>query len=83
MSSSRPRCLQVLEQRGGGLIDVAALVGELAVDGDVLVPAAVEELHEADAAFEQAAGEQAVGGVAAGFVDVGAVGFDDVRPARR
>ena len=70
--------LEVVEQGGGGLVDVAALVGELALDGDVLVPAAVEELHEADAALEQAAAEQAVGGVAAGFVDVGAVAFDDV-----
>ncbi len=65
--------LEVFQQRGGGLVDVAALVGQLPRDGDVLVPAAVEELHEADAALEQPAGEQAVGGVAAGFVDFGAV----------
>ena len=65
--------LQVFEECGGGLVDVAALVGQLAVDGDVLVPAAVEELHEADAALDEPAAEQAVGGVAAGFVDVGAV----------
>ena len=70
--------LEVVEQRGGGLVDVAALVGQLALDRDVLVPAAVEELHEADAALEQAAGQEAVRGVAAGFVDVGAVGFDGV-----
>ena len=68
--------LQVLDQRGGGLVDVAALVRELARDGDVLVPAAMEELHEADAALEQAAGEQAVGGVAAGLAHLGAVGLE-------
>ena len=46
---------EVVEQGGGGLVDVAALIGELAFDRDVLVPAAVEELDEADAALEQAA----------------------------
>ncbi len=65
--------LQVVEQCGGGLVDVVALIGELPLDRDVLVPAAVEELHEADAALEQAAAHEAVGGVAAGFVDFGAV----------
>ena len=59
--------LQVLDQGGGGLVDVVALVGELALDRDVLVPAAVEELHEADVALEQAAGEEAVRRVAAGL----------------
>ena len=83
VSSSRPRCLQVFEERGGGLVDVAALVRQLPGDGDVLVPAAVEELHEADVALEQPAGEQAVRGVAAGFVHVGAVGFEDRRRIRR
>ena len=69
---------EVVDEGGGGLVDVAALVGELAFDGDVLVPAAVEELDEADAALEQPAGHEAVGGVAAGFVDFGAVAVDDV-----
>ena len=48
--------LQVLDQGGGRLVDVVALVGQLTREGDVLVPAAVEELDEADVAFEQAAG---------------------------
>ena len=48
--------LQVLHQRRGRLIDVAALVRQLPRDGDVLVPAAVEELHEPHAALEQPPG---------------------------
>ena len=74
---------EVFEQGGGGLVDVAALVGQLPCDGDVLVPAAVEELHEADVALEQPAGQQAVGGVAAGFVDFGAVAVDESLRIRR
>ena len=42
----------------------------------MLVPAAVEELNEADVALEEAAGEEAVGGVGAGLADLGAVGVD-------
>jgi hypothetical protein len=47
---------EVFQQGSGGLIHVFALVRELALDGDVLVPAAVEELDEADAALQQASG---------------------------
>src|SRR5207245_4517513 len=45
-----------------GLVDVAALVGQ--VDGEVkmLVPAAVEDLDEAHAALGEAASQQATGG---------------------
>ena len=68
--------LQVLDQRGGGLIDVVALVGELARDRDMLVPAAMEQLHEPDVALEQAAGEEAIRRIAAGLAHLGAVGLD-------
>ena len=62
MSSSRPRCFRSRDQRGGGLIGVAALAGDLRGQVRVLVPAAVEELDEAHAALGQPARQQAVGG---------------------
>ena len=64
---------EIHDERGGGLVGVAALVGELFGDGDVLVPAAVEELDETHAALGEAAGEQAVGGVGAGLAGLRAV----------
>ena len=49
----------------------------------MLVPAAVEELDEPDAALGQPAGQQAVGGEACpGLRDVGAVQLEDVLAAR-
>src|SRR4051794_20324422 len=66
---------EVFEQGGRWLIDVAALVGKLTGDGDVLVPAAMKELHEADVALDEAAGKEAVGGVTARAMHVGAVAF--------
>ena len=66
--------LQVFDQGGRRLVDVVALVGQLTREGDVLVPTAVEELDEADVAFEQAAGQQAVGRIGARAGDLGAVG---------
>ena len=69
VSSSRPRALQVDQQRGGGLVEdrpVAVVVG---LDAAVAVPVedalahgegAVEERDEAHAALQQPAGEQAV-----------------------
>ena len=63
VSSSRPRCFEVLARgRRDGLVGVLALDFELGVEIAVLVPAAVHELDEAGAAFEQAAGDQAVVG---------------------
>ena len=43
----------------------------------VLVPAHVEELHEANVALGQPTGEQAVGGEGAGLVNVRAVHVQD------
>ena len=43
---------KVFQEGGGGLVDVFALIRELAFDGDVLIPTAVEELDEADVAFQ-------------------------------
>src|SRR3954468_19596516 len=42
----------VLKQGSGGLVDVATLVRELPLDRNVLVPAAVKELDEADTALQ-------------------------------
>ena len=48
----------------------------------MLVPAAVEDLHEADAALDQPAGQQRSCGERARLVDVGAVQVEDVLAAR-
>ena len=66
---------EVLEERRGWLVNVVTLVGQLARECHVLIPPAVKELHEADVAFEQAAGEEAVGGVGARARDFRAVGI--------
>src|SRR6516165_3403454 len=57
--------LEVLDQGGRGLIDVLALAADLPGQVAVLVPAAVHELNEADAALDHAAGQEAVAGIAA------------------
>ena len=50
-------------QGRGGLVGVVALAADGVGQAAVVVPAHVEELHEADSALRQAAGEQAVRGV--------------------
>src|SRR6187455_1027275 len=57
--------LQILDEGGGGAVHVAALAADLAGEAAVLVPAAVHELDEADAALRHLAGQQAVAGKAA------------------
>jgi len=47
--------------RRGGLIGIARLPGDLFWQLGVLIPAAVKQLNEADAAFGQPAREQAIG----------------------
>ena len=78
----QPALLQVLDQRGRGLVGVVALAADLVRQVAVLVPAHVVELDEAHAALGQAAGQQAVGGVAAGLLHVGAVQVEDRLAAR-
>ena len=68
--------LEILHERGCRLVDVVALIGELARNRDVLIPAAVKKLNETHIALEQAAREQAVGGVGAGLPHLGAVGVE-------
>ena len=70
---------EVFDQGGARLIDVAALAANLCRQRTVLVPAAVHELHEADAALDHASREQTVSSKAAVDVVVfDAVGLDDV-----
>ena len=51
--------LEVGDQGVAGLVDVLALGGQVAGEVAVLVPAAVEDLHEPDVALGQPAGQQA------------------------
>jgi hypothetical protein len=52
--------LSVLDESGRWLIDVARLAANLRRQGAVLIPAAMEKLHETDAALDHATCEQAV-----------------------
>ena len=53
--------LQVLDEGVAGAVDVATLQRQIAGQVAVVVPAAVEDLHEADVAFDHAPGQQAAG----------------------
>ena len=64
---------EVVDEAGAGLVDIEGLAFNFGGEGGVVVPAAVEELDEADAALGHAAGEEAVAGEGAGFLDFGAV----------
>ena len=70
--------LEVADEGPGGLVDFFGLDGEAGGDFVVEVPAAVEDLGEAHAAFSHAPGEEAVVGEGAGFIDIGSVHFFDV-----
>src|SRR5205823_6747422 len=52
--------LQVLDEGGGRLIDVSRLTADLARQRAMLVPAAMEELYEANATLDHPASEQTV-----------------------
>lgn len=66
---------EVLDEAGARLIDVVGLAFDLFREFAVVIPTAVEELDEADAALGHAAGKEAVAGEGAGFFDFGAVDF--------
>src|SRR6266704_2355183 len=53
--------LEVLDERGGGLIGLAATVHQVALDTLMVVPdlAVDEELHETDAPLDEAPGDEA------------------------
>ena len=68
--------LEIGEQTGAGLVGAQGLSGQTGVDALVVIPAFVEYLDEADAAFDEAAGQEAVlGEIAAGSVAVESVEF--------
>ena len=69
----QPAGLQVGEEGRGGAVGVAALRFDLLGQVDVLVPAAVIELHEPHVAFDQPAREQTVRGERPGLLRVCAV----------
>jgi hypothetical protein len=73
-----PRCFEIGDQRGAGLIGVLALLGEDPWEIAVLIPAAVEELDEAHATFGEAAGKDAIGGDRCRVARIGAVEVEDV-----
>ena len=54
---------EIFDHCRAGLIDISALIGKLSRERDVLIPTAMEELHEAHAAFEESTREQAIRGV--------------------
>ncbi len=58
---------EVAQETGARLINVEGLALDFSWKADVVVPAAVEELDEADAALGHAAGKEAVAGEGAGL----------------
>jgi hypothetical protein len=66
---------QVADEGGGGAVGVGAVAFEVAGEVAVLIPGLVEDLDEADIAFDEAAGEEAGVGEG-GFAGFGAVGFE-------
>ena len=70
--------LEVGDEAVDGVVDVAALVGKIIREVGVLVPAAVEDLDGADAAFAHAAGEEAGVGKGPGLEGFGSVKVEDV-----
>ena len=73
-----PRCVKVGYERGGGLVDVFAALRQVFGQLAVMVPIAMVELDETDAALGQAAREQAVGGESAGLLRVVSVELEGV-----
>ena len=61
-----PALLQVNDQRGGSLVGLEALASDFFRQVVVLIPAAVEQLHEAHSALGHSSGENAVRRVGAG-----------------
>lgn len=67
--------LEVIDEPGARLIDVVSLATDFFGKSDVVVPATVEELNEANSSFCHAAGEKAVSSERAGFFDFWTVEF--------
>ena len=65
--------LEVLDERGLRLVGVFALHADFGRQVSMLIPTAMIELHEADAALGEAAGHEAVVGVGAGNLHIRAI----------
>ena len=70
--------LEVGDERGAGLVGVAAARGAPGGEAAVVVPVGMEELHEAHAALDETSREDAVGGVAAWASGIGTVELEDL-----
>lgn len=67
--------LEVLDKTRASLVDIVGLTTNLFREPDMVVPAAVEELDKANAAFGHPSGEEAVPGEGARFLHFGSVEF--------
>ncbi len=67
---------EVGDQGSAGLVGIEALVAEGGGEVVVLIPAAMEDLNDADAPFDEATGEEGGVGEAAGAFHIGAVHFE-------
>ena len=74
-----PAGLEILDQCRGRLIGVEALGLEIVGEIAVMVPAAVENLHDADAALDEPAGEDQAVGEGSRLVDVIAIHGERLR----
>ena len=68
---------EILDQGRTGLVGVLALPGNQLRQRVVVIPSAMEELNEADAAFREPPGEQAVRGKRAGRPRLGSVHLEN------
>lgn len=68
--------LEVFDQRRRRLVNIVTLVRQLPRDRDVLIPAAMKQLHKTHVALEESPREQTIRGVGAGLAHFGAVGIE-------
>lgn len=68
---------KILNEGPAGLVDIFALRLDVRRKVAVLVPSAMEDLHELDASFHHAAGEEAGAGERAGGLGLWAIHFAD------
>lgn len=68
-----PSLFEILNESGGRLVGVAALVVEFGGERIVLVPTGMHQLDVAGAAFQETSGEKAVAGKGSRFLNLGAV----------
>src|SRR5688572_19016691 len=64
---------EIEDERGARLIDILALQRQMLSELSVLIPAAMIELNETNAALDQPAREQTIGGKRSGFARIFAV----------